>query len=180
MKQPGVSTPGGRGFVEYDIFITILKTGALFLPCCTTLNNISQIHSARGDYETALRYLEQSLEISREIGDRKNEGGALNNIGEIYRARGDYETAFRYLEQSLEISREIGDRSVMCATLFNMGHIHYQNSDQKNAMMHWVTSYRIAKEIGYAQALSALESNAKHLGGNDLSFWDAIAEKMGI
>ncbi|MBK9488260.1 MAG: tetratricopeptide repeat protein [Haliscomenobacter sp.] len=27
----------------------------------TTLNNISQIYSAKGDYDTALRYLEQSL-----------------------------------------------------------------------------------------------------------------------
>ena len=47
-------------------------------------------------------------------------------------------------------------------------------------MMHWVNSYRIAKEIGFTRAVSALEDWAKHLGGNDLSFWDAIAEKMGI
>ena len=101
-------------------------------------------------------------------------------ISQIHKARGDYETALRYLEQSLEIRREIGDRSGMCPTLFNMGHIHYQNNDQENAMIHWVNSYRIAKEIGFAQALSALKSMAQQLGGNDLSFWDAIAEKMGI
>ncbi|KPA13143.1 hypothetical protein MHK_006650, partial [Candidatus Magnetomorum sp. HK-1] len=95
-------------------------------------------------------------------------------------ARGDYETALRYLEQSLEIRREIGDRSGMCATLFNMGHIHSQNNDQQKAEMHWVKSYHIAKQIGYAQVLSALENLAQQLGGNDLSFWDAIAEKMGI
>ena len=120
------------------------------------------------------------MEISREIGDRKGEGTTLNNISQIHYARGDYETALRYLEQSLEIRREIGDRSGMCATLFNMGHIHYQNNDQQNAVMHWAKSYRIAKEIGEAQVLSALENLAKQLGGNDLSFWDAIAEKMGI
>ncbi|MCP4738560.1 MAG: tetratricopeptide repeat protein, partial [Bosea sp.] len=33
----------------------------------TTLNNISQIYDARGDYTTALEYLEQSLAISREM-----------------------------------------------------------------------------------------------------------------
>ena len=80
----------------------------------------------------------------------------------------------------MEIRREIGDRSGMCATLINMGHIHYQDNDQKNAMMHWVTSYRIAKEIGYAQALSALEAWAKHLGGNDLSFWMLLQKKWGF
>jgi tetratricopeptide (TPR) repeat protein len=144
------------------------------------LTNIGTIYHARDDYETALRYFEQSLEMSREIGDRQGEGTTLTNIGTIYHARGDYETALRYLEQSLEILREIGDRSGMCQTLFNMGHIHYQNNDHQNAEMYWVKTYRIAKEIGEAQALSALENQAQKFGGNDLSFWDAIAEKMGI
>jgi tetratricopeptide (TPR) repeat protein len=146
----------------------------------TTLTNIGNIYYARGDDETALRYLEQSLEIRREIGNRQGEGTTLNNISQIHDARGDYETALRYLEQSLEIRREIGDRSGMCATLFNMGHIHSQNNDHQNAVKQWVTSYRIAKQIGYAQVLAALENLAKQSGGNDLSFWDDIADKMGI
>ena len=120
------------------------------------------------------------MEIRREIGDRQGEGATLNNISGIYLARGDYETALRYLEQSLDLTREIGDRSGICVTLFNMGNIHYQNNDQQKAEMHWVKTYQIAREIGEAQALSALENLAQQLGGNDLSFWDAIAEKMGI
>ena len=52
----------------------------------TTLNNISQIYDAKGDYDTALRYLEQSLAISRQIGDLAGEGTTLTNIGNIYYA----------------------------------------------------------------------------------------------
>ena len=33
----------------------------------TTLNNISQIYDAKGDYDTALAYLQQSLKIQQEI-----------------------------------------------------------------------------------------------------------------
>ncbi|UCE90034.1 MAG: tetratricopeptide repeat protein, partial [Pseudomonadota bacterium] len=58
-----------------------------------TLNNISQIFKARGDYDTALTYLEKSLKISQEIGDKAGEGKTLNNISQIYAARGDYDTA---------------------------------------------------------------------------------------
>ena len=50
----------------------------------TTLNNISQIYYARGDYETALGYLEQSLAIMQEIGDKSGEAVTLFNIGHIY------------------------------------------------------------------------------------------------
>ena len=56
----------------------------------TTLNNISQIFKARGDYETALRYLEQSLAISQEIGDKSGEGvkkikASMNNDFALYK-----------------------------------------------------------------------------------------------
>jgi tetratricopeptide (TPR) repeat protein len=143
-------------------------------------NRLGLIYDMFGKYDAALSYYEKELLIEQEKGDRQGEGTTVTNIGTIYHARGDYETALRYLEQSLEILREIGDRSGMCQTLFNMGHIHYQNNDHQNAEMYWVKTYRIAKEIGEAQALSALENQAQKFGGNDLSFWDAIAEKMGI
>ncbi|MCP4347809.1 MAG: tetratricopeptide repeat protein, partial [Desulfobacterales bacterium] len=89
----------------------------------TTLNNIGEIHRNRGDYETALKYLEQSLQIIREIGDKSGEGTTLNNMSVIAHTRGDYETALKYLEQSLQIIREIGDKSGEGTTLNNISQI---------------------------------------------------------
>jgi len=142
-----------------------------------SLNNISQIYDAQGDYETALDYLQQSLKIRREIGDRAGEGRSLNNISQIFKARGDYETALDYLQQSLTIQREIGDLAGSCATLFNMGHIHWSNEDKQQAYAHWLQVYAIAKKIGEAQALAALESLAKHLGGEGLAFWERLGSE---
>ena len=39
---------------------------------------------ARGDYETALCYLQQSLAIQQEIGDKSGVGSTLNNISQIF------------------------------------------------------------------------------------------------
>ena len=50
----------------------------------TTLNNISLIHSARGDYDTALNYLQQSLAIQQQIGDVAGLCTTLFNIGHIH------------------------------------------------------------------------------------------------
>ena len=74
----------------------------------TTLNNLATTAYAKGDYATALKYLEQNLVLFREIGDKAHEGGTLNNISQIYDARGDSTTALKYLEQSLAIMQEIG------------------------------------------------------------------------
>ena len=87
----------------------------------TTLNNLGQIYKALGDYATAQGYLEQSLIIRREIGDKAGkEGTTLNNLSPIYDARGDYATAQGYLEQSLSIRCEIGDKAGEGTTLNNL------------------------------------------------------------
>ncbi|MBU2006982.1 MAG: tetratricopeptide repeat protein, partial [Gammaproteobacteria bacterium] len=50
----------------------------------TTLNNISQILKARGDYDTALDFLKKSLAIQQEIGDVAGLCATLFNMGHIH------------------------------------------------------------------------------------------------
>ncbi len=114
----------------------------------TTLNNISQIYDARGDYETALEYLTQSLAIQQEIGDKAGEGATLNNISQIYDARGDYETALDYLKQSLAITQEIGDKAGEGATLNNISQIYDARGDYETALEYLTQSLVIRQEIG--------------------------------
>ena len=125
------------------------------LPVCpsikekgATLNNISQIHDARGDYDTALKYLEQSLKIMREIGDKSGEGATLNNLATTAHARGDYDTALKYLEQSLKIRREIGDKSGEGTTLNNISQIYKARGDYDTALKYLEQSLKIRREIG--------------------------------
>ncbi|MEM7132646.1 MAG: tetratricopeptide repeat protein [Chloroflexota bacterium] len=133
-----------------------------------------------GGYDIALKYLEQSLKISQDIGDKSGEGTTLNNISQIYDARGDYETALKYLEQSLKIRQDIGDVAGLCATLFNMGHIHWQNEEPQQALSAWITVYRLASQINLAQALKALAGLADSLGlEGGLAGWARLAEQAG-
>nr|NIM18041.1 tetratricopeptide repeat protein [Candidatus Aminicenantes bacterium]NIM84656.1 tetratricopeptide repeat protein [Candidatus Aminicenantes bacterium]NIN24155.1 tetratricopeptide repeat protein [Candidatus Aminicenantes bacterium]NIN47880.1 tetratricopeptide repeat protein [Candidatus Aminicenantes bacterium]NIN90818.1 tetratricopeptide repeat protein [Candidatus Aminicenantes bacterium] len=108
---------------------------------------------ARGDYETALSFLEQSLNISREIGDKAGEGTTLNNMAATAHARGDYETALSYLEQSLNIRREIGDKSGSIPTLHNMAGIALQNKDIEKFLEYETAAYKIAIEINEAMGI---------------------------
>jgi tetratricopeptide (TPR) repeat protein len=131
------------------------------------LGQTGKQHLHLGDYDTALKYLKQSLAIQQEIGDKSGEGTTLNNISQIFKARGDYDTALKYLKQSLTIQQEIGDNAGLCATLFNIGHIHLQNEEKSQAKKAWVSVYRLAKPMNLAQALDALENLAGQLGLSD-------------
>ena len=101
-----------------------------------------------GDYDTALRYLQQSLKISQEIGDKSGEGTTLNNISQIFKARGDYDTALRYLQQSLKIRQEIGDKSGEGTTLNNISSLYHARGDYDTALRYLQQSLKIRQEIG--------------------------------
>ncbi len=107
------------------------------------MNNISQIYLAKGDYDTALRYLEQSLAIQQQIGDR-NEGTSLNNIGQIYFKKGDYDTAFALFgTKSLAITQQIGDRKGEGTTLNNISQIYDAKGDYDTALRYLEQSLAI-------------------------------------
>ena len=62
-----------------------------------------------GEYQRAIDFHQQSLEIQREVGDRQGEAACLGNLGSVYRQLGEYQRAIDFHQQSLEIQREIGD-----------------------------------------------------------------------
>ncbi|AUD03699.1 tetratricopeptide repeat protein [Spirosoma pollinicola] len=100
------------------------------------------------DYEEAYTYLQKTLMIMQQIGDRQGEGRALNNISQIYRARGDNEQALQYLQQSLAIQQEIGDRRGEGATLNNISQIYRARGDNEQALQYLQQSLAIRQEIG--------------------------------
>ena len=144
------------------------------------LGQIGKQYHHIGQYDTALDYLQQSLAIRQEIGDKQGMGATLNNISQIYDARGDYHTALEYLQQSLAIQQEIGDVAGLCYTLFNIGHIHLQNEEVAEAVQAWVTVYGIAKQVNLAKILSALENLAGNIGlPGGLQGWEMLAQQIG-
>jgi tetratricopeptide (TPR) repeat protein len=55
---------------------------------------------ALGQYREAIDYYEQSLQIYREIGDRKGEACSLNNLGNAAKALSQYRAAIAYTRSS--------------------------------------------------------------------------------
>ncbi len=73
-------------------------------------NELGIAYRSLGDYQQAINYYQQSLEIRQEIGDRHGISNSLNGLGNAYYSLGDYPKAIDYYQQSLEIATEIGDR----------------------------------------------------------------------
>ena len=73
------------------------------------------------DYDQALLYYHQSMEIAREIGNKHGEGTQIGNIGNVYLRQGQYEEAIQYYEQSNIIAKSIGDTRSLADNYANLG-----------------------------------------------------------
>jgi tetratricopeptide (TPR) repeat protein len=85
------------------------------------LGELGVIHFLLSEYRKSVKFSEQALAISREIGDRRGEGNHLGNLGLAYSHLGEPRKAIEYYEQALKISREIGDRRGEGKYLGNLG-----------------------------------------------------------
>ncbi len=72
-----------------------------------TLNNLGMAYRYLGEYAQAEQFYRQSLEISRQIGDKAAEGITLNNLGKAYHFLGEYAQAEEYYRQSIEVREQL-------------------------------------------------------------------------
>jgi CHAT domain-containing protein/tetratricopeptide (TPR) repeat protein len=82
---------------------------------------IEQSQSPKRNEFRAIEFYQQSLEFSREIGDRQGEANSIGSLGNAYYSLGEFHRAIEFHQQSLEISLEIGDRVGESISLNNLG-----------------------------------------------------------
>ncbi|SCG83105.1 Response regulator pleD Stalked cell differentiation-controlling protein [Proteiniborus sp. DW1] len=105
------------GFIDLakDYFITsanYFQRSGDSVETTRALNNIGYMYSDfLDDINTAMKYYEEGIGISRRFQSLENELTLLNNIGELYIRTNDYEKAEQYIERMESISRDIEDEN---------------------------------------------------------------------
>jgi non-specific serine/threonine protein kinase len=124
---------------------------------------------AQGDFAAARALFEESLAISRELGNRIGIGDSLNNLGMVAHDQGDYPTARMLFEEDLAIGRELRDRSEIARSLNNLGNLANSQGDYPTARMLFEEDLEIGREQGNRRlivfALEGLASAVAALGG---------------
>ena len=84
---------------------------------------------AQADNELAQKYLEESVAILRQLGDRKNLAQSLHILGHALFDQLDYEGARAFFEESLSVFREVGDRAIAPSLVGDLGMVAYYVGD---------------------------------------------------
>ncbi|MHC4861225.1 MAG: serine/threonine-protein kinase [Planctomycetota bacterium] len=99
-------------------------------------------------HQEAERELQQSLDLSLQVGDRRGEGEALGSLGAVLWALGRYDEAREKTDRHLAIAREIGDRKGEGHAIGDLGVAHWSVGRYEEAREHFERSLAIAREIG--------------------------------
>ncbi|NLF64927.1 MAG: tetratricopeptide repeat protein [Chloroflexi bacterium] len=81
----------------------------------------------------AVQQLETSLELRRQLGDRRGLVICLNNLGAAAGRHGDYERSRIYYEEALVLSRELGNPSYIATLLANLGDVAEVQGEHRRA-----------------------------------------------
>ena len=132
------------------------------------LARAAELAYRQSDYADTVELAEESLEISREIGDRQGAASVLIKLGNAATEAGDYSAASGYLEEALAIWRQTEDRHGTARALISLGW---------NALR--LGNYQLAKiRLEEALALSRSLKDTRSMGF-ELSGLGEVAMRQG-
>jgi len=112
--------------------------------CYITLGIIKEI---QGNYSEALDYLEKSLKIEKNLGNKIGISRCLNNMGILFESKGDYSKALELYKKSLQIDIELKDKLGVATCLLNIGGTYECLGEFPKALEHYEKSLKLSKEL---------------------------------
>jgi predicted ATPase len=135
------------------------------------LNGAGVLAESQGDWETAARFHQESLEISRGLGDLPGVAWSLNNLGVVAMNQGDIARARSLLEENLAVAEQAGDASSVATALMDLGQIERVEGDPEQASALLTRSLALFRELGnesqIARALTNLGAAACERGESE-------------
>ena len=108
----------------------------------------SKFVARQGDYARAKEPLEESLELSRELGDKRGVAKSLHNAGMVFSLQGDYTAAKASYEESLALLKGTGDKREIAALTTSLGNVANYMSDYETARRYQEQSVSLFRELG--------------------------------
>ncbi len=120
------------------------------------LSGAGILAESQGDYERATLLHEESLTLSRQIGDRRGTAASLTDLGITARYRGDHPLASRQHEEALTLWQEVGDERGMAGSLHELGKLALDRGDFITAARLLGQSLELVRSSGEASALGSV------------------------
>lgn len=158
---------------EADLMLALSAIQAPFIQRqrADICNALAGLYRRQAQYEQAIVYARQALNLREEIGDLQRIADACANLGLIYDLKGEHDQAIAAQEEALAIFSKIGDREGIANAHTNIGAALYDDGRFLEAVDQYRKSLAIFQDIrlprGEAQAHQNLAEAFAALGQAD-------------
>jgi predicted ATPase/class 3 adenylate cyclase len=112
------------------------------------LFDVGQLASSMGRYAEARGYLEESLAIARDIGDKGRVALVLQPLGQAMLGLGDIAAARRHLREALALAEETGNKREVAAALNTLAQLYRVEGDLTAAEPLYGKVLELVRELG--------------------------------
>lgn len=88
-------------------------------------SQLGNAYFSLGDYQRALEYHKQDVELVQRIGDEAAEAKACGNLGNTYKMLGKFDEAAVYCRRYLSICQKLNDKVGEGRALYNLGNVYH-------------------------------------------------------
>jgi predicted ATPase/class 3 adenylate cyclase len=121
---------------------------------CRGLFNAGQLCCWMGRYEEARGYLEESLAIARELGDKGRIAMALQPLGAACLGQGDRKTARTHLQEALTLAQEQGNKRELAGALNALAQLHRVEAELDAAEPLYEQLLKLARELDDRESIA--------------------------
>jgi len=122
-------------------------------------NNIAGVYIHNSDYDNALKYFQNGLEINKENGNKRYEALMENNVGICYLEKGEYDLANHHFLKSLSLHEDLDNIRGQAQTLNSLGKNQATKGNFQEALNYFEKALGLGREIGNGKSvLISLES----------------------
>ena len=132
------------------------------------LGHLGSISLAQGDYEEAMRYLEEGLALSNEIGNKLSVSTTLYNMALAAQGQGDHERAAELYTEGIKSSAEVDDKANIAYCLDGLAQVAAAQGEVERA----------ARLFGAAEASLEAAGGALYDFVQDRSVHDQVVEAV--
>ena len=140
-----------------------------------SLSYLGSCYCSLGQYEKAIAYHRQCLDISKEIEDWQGVATSLCGLGICYKSLGQYEKAISYHQKFHDISEAMSDRKGVAISLGNLGNCYDDLGQYEKAIDLYQQYHDISEEISFRQGVAISFGNLSNCYSSLGQYEKAIA-----
>nr|WP_294858533.1 tetratricopeptide repeat protein [uncultured Fluviicola sp.] len=122
-------------------------------------NNLAAVFISQNDYEMALVYFRNALDLNKQVKNKNYESSILNNIGICHLEQRELDLASHYFQKSFKIRKEAGDELGQAQVLNSLGKNEVFRGDFPKALEYFKQALSLSRKTGSnSSTLISLES----------------------